>query len=443
MYFKTFVSVAAVVAATALPLGVHAQETHVLSPQFPDTFKLRTTAVSDVQITMPTGPSGSQTNSSHGSMTWTTDTHKTADGYHGTIAIEAINMTAPNLPAVTTTSGSTTTTNSGPTTTTTADATTTTTTTTTTSSTTTTGPSVTVSVPPASPAPGATTGPTSDPTSGPTSGMSPADIQQKVTGMMKLIGNPELSYDSHMRPKRIDNLDALRGNVKAMVMMATNAQNADKVSSIFDLFLNDITPETAASFLRQSPRARLPFDKPLPLHTAVPLAPETFSLYGASLTLGGTATLDSWEDGKAAHLTLTISAPEADIHQFADTLVDAILQKAVVAVNTYAPQPATPQQGLSDAGAPIAKQIDQFRPMIHKAIDNMTLRITQTCKVDVDLTDTALTQSDCTTDFYGRIDPSKLMTAEQLKANPEAAAKLQAMVVSEKIRSVTTTTLVN
>ena len=434
MYFKTFVSVAAMVAATSLPFAAHAQETHTLSPQFSDAFKTRTTAVSDVQITLPTGSSGSETKSSHSTMAWTTDTHKTADGYHGTIAIEAVNMTMPSLPVtVTTTPGSTTTTSStttssSPTTPATAD--TTTTTTTTTNSTTTTGPSVTLSTPPPGPAAGQTPGQTP--------GMSPADIQQKITGMLKLIGNPELSYDAQMRPQRIDNLDALKANVKTMIMMASNAQNADKMSAILDLFLNDITPESAASFLRQSPRARLPFGKSLALHTAVPLDGATFALYGATLTMNGTATLDSWEAGKVAHLTMTSSAPEADVHQFADVLVDAIIQKVVVAMNTYAPQ----QSGVDSASA-MAGQINQIRPMIHKVIDNMTLRITQTCKVDVDLNDNALTQSDCATDVYGRIDPSKLMTDAQLKANPAAAAKLQAIVVSETIHSVTTTTLVN
>ncbi len=437
MYFKTFVSVAAVVAATSLPFAAHAQETHTLSPQFPDAFKTRTTTVSDVQITLPTGQSGSETKSSHGTMAWTTDTHKTADGYHGTIAIESINMTMPTLPVtVTTTPGSTTTTSStttssSPTTPATAD---TTTTTTTTNSTTTTGPSVTLSTSAAAPVAGQA--------SSQTPGMSPADIQQKITGMLKLIGNPELSYDAQMRPQRIDNLDALKANVKTMIMMASNAQNADKMSAILDLFLNDITPESAASFLRQSPRTRLPFGKPLALHTAVPLDGATFSLYGATLTMDGTATLDSWEDGKVAHLTMTSSAREADVHQFADTLVDAIIQKALVAINTSAPQSA-PQPGGPAPVSAVAGEIDQIRPMIHKVIDNMTLRITQTCKVDVDLNDNALTQSDCATDVYGRIDPSKLMTDAQLKANPDAAAKLQAIVVSEKIHSVTTTTLVN
>ncbi len=257
--------------------------------------------------------------------------------------------------------------------------------------------------------------------------MTPADLQQKMTAILKLIGNPEVSYDSRMRPVRIDNLDALKTNVKNMIMVGITAQNAPKFSSIFDLFVNDITPESAASLLRQSTRSRLPFDKPLPLNTTVPLDGTTFELYGATLAVGGTATLDSWEDGKTAHLTLVTAPPESDMHMFLDSLVDAFMNKAIVAMGKDAkPEQMTP-----------------VKVMIKRFIDNTAIRVTSTCKVDVDLNDTALTHSDCMTDIYARIDTSKFMTDEQIKANPEAAAKLRVITFIETVHSVSDTVLVN
>ena len=46
MYFKTFFTVATVVAATSLPFAVHAQDVHTLKPHFPDAYKARSTTVS-------------------------------------------------------------------------------------------------------------------------------------------------------------------------------------------------------------------------------------------------------------------------------------------------------------------------------------------------------------------------------------------------------------
>ncbi len=410
MYFKTFVSVAAVVAATCLPFGVHAQEVHTLTPQFPDAFKVRTTTTTDVQITMPDQTGGSRTQSVHSSMAWTDDTRKTADGYHATVAIDSVNMTAPNLPiTVTATPGSTTTTSS---TTTGSTPTTTASSTTTTNSTTITGPSMTLGTPtPASPTPG----------------LSPADMQQKVTALLKLVGNAEVSYDSRMRPVRIDNLETLKTNIKNMILVAVPSQNADQVTSIFDLFLKDITPESAASFLRQSPRARLPYGMALPLKTAVPLDPATAELYGASLTVGGTATLDSWEEGKAAHLTMMIQPTQADMHAFAGDLTNAFLDKVFIAMGAN----LKPEDKI------------QARAMVSRLLDNSMILVSSSCRVDVNLNNTALNHMDCDTNFFFQIDPSKLMTDAQLKANPAAAAKLKTVAVAEIVHTVADTTLDN
>ena len=395
MYFKTFVAVTAMAAATSLPLAVHAQDVHTLAPHFPDAFKVRTTNVSDIQITVPNSTGGSDTKSSHGSMSWTSDVHKTAGGYQGTLAIDSMDFGLPSTPPATTAAT----------------------------------PPAAAATPPA-PAPTGATATTTPGAAGLSATMNPADVEQKLTALLKLIGNPVISYDAHMRPVRIDNLDALKANVKNMILVAANTQDAPKISSMFDLFLNDITPESAASFLRQSNRSRIPFDKPLPLNTAVPLHNETMELYGATLTVGGTATLNSWEDGKAAHLTLVAEPHEADIHAFMDTLVDAFMKKLTVAMST-----------MGKAAKP--EEMDQANAMIKRFIDNTVIHVASTCKMDVDLTNTALTHSDCTVDVYARIDASKFLTDEQLKADPATAAKLQAVTIAETVHSVTDTVPVN
>lgn len=368
MILKTFVTATAIAAAIALPFTVQAQETHSLAPHFPDAFKARTTTVSDAQITMPDGKGGTDTKPSHSKMSWTSDVKKAGDGYQGTLAIESMDVTVPSAATPAT-----------------PDA---------------------VAPPP---------------------GMNPADIQQKVTAMLKLLGNPQVTYDSHMRPLRIDNLDALKANLKNMIMVSASSQDAQKFSDIFDLFTNDITPESAASLLQQSLRSRLPFDRPLSLHTPVALDDAPMSLYGAKLNIAGTATLDSWEDGKMAHLTVVTAPADADMHLFLNNLVDVFMKKLVVAMGKDAK----------------TDQFDAIRPMITRFIDSSVIKVTQTCKIDLDLNDTALMHSDCTMELFARIDTSKMLTEEQLKASPESAAKLQVVTVSETAHSVSDTTLIN
>jgi len=408
--------VAAFAAATCLPVTLHAQETHILAPNFPDTFKVRTTTTTDMQITLPDQTGGNRTQSAHSSMAWTSDTHKTADGYHATIAIDSLNTTpagtgtpsdaqaspASPAPVMTTTPAATASSTSTAASTTTTGS-TTTSTTTTTSSTTATGPTATLS---------------------PMS-MSPADMQQKVTALLKLIGNAEVSYDSRMRPVRVDNLDALKANVKNMILVAIPSQNAQQVNSIFDLFLSDITPESAATLLRQSLQSRLPYGKTLPLKTAVSLVGSPFELYGASLTVGGTATLDSWEEGKAAHLTIMTQPAQADMQKFAVDLSNTVLNKVFVAMGKN----VKPEQEA------------MVMAMVSRMLDNTTILFASTCHVDVDLTDTALTHSDCDTNFYMQIDMKKMFTEEQLRANPNAA-NMKPIAVIEMIHSVSDTALI-
>jgi len=256
--------------------------------------------------------------------------------------------------------------------------------------------------------------------------MDPAALQQKVTALLKLVGNAEVSYDGHMRAVRIDNIDALKANVKNMVLMASNsAEQTQKFSSIFDLFLNDITPESAASLLKSSTQGRLPYDKPLVLNTVVPLDGATFSLYGASMTVGGTATLDSWEEGKAAHLTITTVLPEADMRAFMKSLSATLMDKVFTAMG----QQVKPEE------------MNTAKAMVSRLVDNASIRVASTCKVDVDLNDTALTHSDCKGDVYVRVDMSKLMTDEQLKANPSSAAQMKVVTLTQTSHVVTDTVL--
>ncbi len=373
MYFKKFVAVATVVAATSLPFAVHAQEVHTLTPHFPDAFKVRSTATSDAEMTMPNQTGGTDKKGTHSTVSWTADTKKTADGYHATVMIE--NMAVDTVPPM-------------------------------------------AAAAPATPAPAGTTAAATPP-------MDPAELAQKMTALLKLIGNAEVSYDGNMRPLRVDNLDALKANVKSMIMMGASTQDAPKITSMFDLFTKDITPESAASLLRQSTQSRLPYGKPLALNTPVALDPATSELYGAKLTIGGTATLTSWEEGKAAHMTVAIQAPEAEFRTFAITLANNFMDKIMVAMGKQAKP----------------EEMAQVKTMIARVVNGMSIQIGMSCKVDVDLTNTALTHSDCTSDVLVKLDTSKMLTPEQLKASPDLATKMKVYTVTQTSHSVSDTVL--
>jgi len=370
MYFKKFVAVATVVAATSLPFAVCAEEVHTLTPHFPDAFKVRSTATNDAEMTMPNQTGGVDKKGTHTTMAWTTDTKKTATGYHAVVAVE--NMTMEEVPPP---------------------------------------------PQPAAPAKGA---------AGATPPMDPAEVAQKLTALLKLVGNAEVSFDGQMRPLRVDNLDTLKANVKSMILMGTSAQDAQKVTSVFDLFATDITPEAAASLLKQGTQSRLPYGKPLALHQTVTLDPVTSELYGAKLPMGGTATLDSWEEGKAAHLTVVVQPTEADVRGFANALVNTMLDKIMVAVGK----------------GPKPEEMAQVKTMIARVINGTSVQMVSTCKVDVDLTNTALTHSDCKSDVLVKIDTSKVLPEEQLAANPQAAASLKVYTVAQTSHSVSDTVLV-
>ncbi|WP_443747351.1 hypothetical protein [Asticcacaulis solisilvae] len=360
MHFRTFVPVVAFAAAMTLPFAVRAQEVHTLTPRFPDTFKVRTTTVSDGDMVME-----DKHTASHSTMVWTTDAHKTAGGYHGTVAVESMESSAPDAAA---------------------------------------------GAAPATPG-----------------GMSPADMQQKMTALFKLLGNAEVTYDSRMRAVSVDNLDTMRGNFKNLLSLSAPTQDASKMTMVFDMLFADITPQSAAALLRQSTQARTPYDTPLPLNTAVPLDDSSLQLFGATLNMGGTATLTGWEDGKAAHLTYVVQPDEADMRRFVGVAVNTFLSKAFASMGTAKEQP----------------QMDQAKAMITRIVDNMSMKIVATCKVDVDLTDTALQHRDCTNNVDVTIDMRKLLTDEQLKANPNAAASLKVMTFRIAGHAVSDAVLVN
>lgn len=375
MYFKKIVALATVMAATSLPFAVCAQEVHTLTPKFPDAYKVRSNTTADAEMVTPNQTGGVDKKNTHTTMAWTTDTKKTAGGYHATVAIETMAM--DQVPGATPAPAA-----------------------------------------PAAPAPGTAAAPPMD----------PAELAQKMTALLKLVGNAEVSYDDHMRPLRVDNIDTLKANVKSMILMGASAQDAQKYTSIFDLFTTDITPESAASLLKTSTQSRLPYGKPMTLHTPVALEPSVFEIYGAKLPIPGTATLDSWEDGKAAHLTVVVQPVEADVRSFSTSLVNTVFDKVIVAM------------GKASTAKP--EEMTQVKAMIARLIGGLSIQVVSTCHIDVDLTNTALTHSDCKTDLAAKLDTSKLMTDEQLKASPQAAASMKVYTITQTSHSVSDSVLV-
>jgi len=121
-----------------------------------------------------------------------------------------------------------------------------------------------------------------------------------------------------------------------------------------------------------------------------------------------------------------LQAPEADVRTFGVTLANNFIDKLLVAMG----KDAKPEE------------MAQVKTMIARVVGGMSFQIGATCKIDVDLNNTALTHSDCQTDVLVKLDTSKMMTPEQLKASPEMASSMKVYTISQTSRSVTDTVLV-
>ena len=355
-------------AQTAATITAPALETHVIVPNFPDAFTTRSTNVTDMDV-MAAG----QHQSAKSTTTWLTTTKRTADGFHGTVTLETMTSDMPT-------------------------------------------------------APGAATDPAA------MAAAKAKEMQQNIDLLAKTLGDPEISYDPQMRPIRIDNVQALLSNFQTIMRMAaakqaqdsaatgtaadaaTSTQNLAMMGQVFSALFSDLTPELAAKMYQSSEESRMPYNRPLALHVPVTLDDPGITMFGASMKLGGTATLDSWEEGKAAHLTFVTAPPEADMKAFASSLVANFLTRL---------KPLIPPGA---DGAPVP--LDQAQLVADRIINQMHFSVTATCKLDLDLINTALDHKDCQATADMEIDPNSIFPADPAPGGTSAAPKAQPVVMT-------------
>jgi hypothetical protein len=168
---------------------------------------------------------------------------------------------------------------------------------------------------------------------------------------------------------------------------------------LYDAFVSSLTPQTAAAFLKQAHQAGAEtiYNKPLPLHTPVPLSGAPVSFMGATMHLTGTVTLDDWKEGQSATVTTVLAPTDSDLHTFMTAFVHNMMAKMMTADQA------------------------QAKDMIDHMVDHMQMTMTVTCHSTTDLSNFIVSNSKCDTTSAFTMDLAKAMPPEMLKQAPQLA----------------------
>jgi hypothetical protein len=250
-------------------------------------------------------------------------------------------------------------------------------------------------------------------------------MQQRVLQVFKMIGSAEVTLDSEMTPVRVGNLEQIKTNLLNLATADSKPEEKDKAKQIFDLMLGDMTPESAASLLRQAKQAGVAYNRPLTMNQPVAMNSENFQFLGATLKMDGQMTLTNWQEGKTARVHYTTAPTDADLQLFVTTLAENLLTRITPLLDEKT-----------------KTSMAQVRPMLVRVISGMQMHTETICDMDIDLTSTIVTHNDCNGTVDITMDMRKVLTETQLKANPEAAAKMEPIKIVQTSHTVSDTTLV-
>ncbi|MBW8882453.1 MAG: hypothetical protein JF615_13845 [Asticcacaulis sp.] len=175
------------------------------------------------------------------------------------------------------------------------------------------------------------------------------------------------------------------------------------------MLLANLTPESAAAFMRQSKQSANFFNVPLTVGQPVRVDTAPMEIMGASLRTNTNMTLTSWEEGKVAHLHYVMAPTDEDLHNFMATLLGSMFGSLL--------------QGKE--GAAEAKTI------LDRMIQNMEMTMSVACDVDFSLVNYVDTHQVCDTKTFVKMDMKKIMPPEMLKDNPAQAEQLPVITMTQ------------
>ncbi len=246
-----------------------------------------------------------------------------------------------------------------------------------------------------------------------------AAMAAKMSGLMTSVGRVEATYDKDLTPIRIDNMEDIKAKIKAAMTDDADAQKKAAGEAVYNMMFANLTPESAAKFLKQMKQANMVFNRPLPLGVEVPMSGDPISLMGSTFRMSGTIKLTAWTEGKSAHLVYTIAPTDEDMHAFVTGMLKNMVDR------------------LAEG------QDDKAKEMMGRMFDSMKMHMVSTCDIDVDLANTVNSQGDCTTHTDMTMDLRKMLTDEQLKASPQLANQLQVISMTQTGHTVTSSVVVN
>jgi len=226
-----------------------------------------------------------------------------------------------------------------------------------------------------------------------------AEMQKHILGTITSVGPVEVTLDKDMTPLSVDNIEAIKPRLKAALTGSGDPRIDAAGMQLYDAFVSGLTPQSAALFLKQvhQTSAESVYNRPLPLHTPVALPGAPTQFMGATLHMTGTITLDEWHDGQSATVTTVLAPTESDLHVFMSAFVNNMVAKFMTGDNA------------------------KYKPVIDRIMDNMRLTMTVTCHATTDLTNFAVTRTDCDSTSAFAIDLAKALPPEMLKEQPQLA----------------------
>jgi len=358
MPLKSHISSVAMAAALfCLPAAVSAQETHTITPSFPDHFKVKTVQVTN-QSQETSGMGGEAVaQNTRTTMTTLGETDRVADGFHAKYYIDTFEVQA--------------------------------------------------------------LGPDGKPTT-------EDAMMNSIAQMMKDMGPAEVTLDRNLMPQRVDNIEDIKAKAKAALNASPEFKDNGVGDMLYNMMLANLTPETAADFLKQSKQAGDFFNKPLTIGQPVAMGGEPISFMGGTFKMNGTMTLVSWEEGKTAHLTYVMTPSAEDMRTFVGGIIKNLMNSMMPAM-TQNSDPET---------------MKMVQEMMDRMVQNMRITMAMSCNVDVSLVNYIDNHTECVTDTVMDLDLKTMMPDAMLKENPDAAKSLPTIHMVQKMHMTSDASLV-
>lgn len=236
-----------------------------------------------------------------------------------------------------------------------------------------------------------------------------------VEGMIKGIGVAEVTMDKDLRPVSVDNIETIKATINALADMG-KGEDATELK-IFQLVVKDMTPQSAAELIAKGQKSSGYFNRPLELNKLVELPAETVEVAGAVLRTNMTMTLTGWEEGKTARLRFVTKPRDEDLKVFISGFLKAMID----------------QMPEKDEGA--------TKEMMGRMAEHMEMAMIETCDVEVSLVNSVDTRSTCDEAMKLKMDLKFIFPKDVLEKQPDAAANMPVITLTETSKKAVETKL--